>query len=133
MGALTELGMTYGHPGGAFYIYTNVSSTGLPSPRFCEELLRQARVMIFPGSMFGDDSDKYVRISYLQPLARIEEAVARMRGFIRASRVCEGIHEMRIYTNKAPSPEIGLWLRPQNHFVSCRLDKEIEAGCGPRS
>ncbi len=83
MGALTDLGMTYGHPGGAFYIYTNVSSTGLPSPRFCEELLRQARVMIFPGSMFGDDSDKYVRISYLQPLPRIIEAVGRMSEFIR--------------------------------------------------
>jgi aspartate/methionine/tyrosine aminotransferase len=86
MGALTDLGMTYGHPGGAFYIYTNVSSTGLPSPQFCEELLRQARVMIFPGSMFGDDSDKYVRISYLQPLPRIEEAVGRMSEFIRSVR-----------------------------------------------
>ena len=83
MGALSEMGMSFGHPGGAFYIYTNVSSTGLPSPRFCEELLRQGRVMIFPGSMFGDDSDKYVRISYLQPLSRIKEAVDRMRGFIR--------------------------------------------------
>jgi len=82
MGALSDLGMSYGHPGGAFYIYTNVSSTGLPSPRFCEELLRQGRVMIFPGSMFGDDSDKYVRISYLQPLPRIEEAVGRMSEFI---------------------------------------------------
>ena len=82
MGALSDLGMSYGHPGGAFYIYTNVSSTGLPSPRFCEELLRQGRVMIFPGSMFGDDSDKYVRISYLQPLSRIKEAVGRMGDFI---------------------------------------------------
>ena len=36
MGALTDLGFTYGHPGGAFYIYTNVSSSGLPSPQFCE-------------------------------------------------------------------------------------------------
>lgn len=86
MGALTDLGMTYGHPGGAFYIYTNVSSTGLPSPRFCEELLRQGRVMIFPGSMFGDDSDKYVRISYLQPLPRIKEAVGRMSEYIRSVR-----------------------------------------------
>src|SRR5690606_25842032 len=86
MGALSDLGMSYGHPGGAFYIYTNVSSTGLPSPRFCEELLRQDRVMIFPGSMFGDDSDKYVRISYLQPLPRIEEAVGRMSEFIRRVR-----------------------------------------------
>ena len=32
MAALTEAGLTYGHPGGAFYIYTNVSSTGLKAP-----------------------------------------------------------------------------------------------------
>jgi aminotransferase len=38
--------------------------------------------MIFPGSMFGDDSDEYIRISFLQPLARIEEAVARMSAFV---------------------------------------------------
>jgi aminotransferase len=39
--------------------------------------------MIFPGSMFGDDSDRYVRISYLQPLPRIEEALERMRRFLQ--------------------------------------------------
>jgi aminotransferase len=82
MTALQEMGFTYGHPGGAFYIYTNVSSRGLPSPQFCEELLRKAQVMVFPGAMFGDDSDKYIRISYLQPIERIREAVARMQKFL---------------------------------------------------
>jgi len=82
MDALDSMGFTYGHPGGAFYIYTNVSSSGMPSPEFCLRLLQEARVMIFPGSMFGDDSDKYIRISYLQPLERIEEAVARMKEFV---------------------------------------------------
>lgn len=82
MKALTQMGFTYGKPGGAFYIYTNVSSTGLPSPEFCTGLLREARVMMFPGSLFGDDSDRYVRISYLQPLPRIREAVDRMHTYI---------------------------------------------------
>ena len=30
--------------------------------------------MIFPGSLFGDHRDDYVRISLLQPMAKIEEA-----------------------------------------------------------
>ena len=30
-----EIGFTYGDPGGAFYIYTNVSKSGL-SARFCK-------------------------------------------------------------------------------------------------
>jgi aminotransferase len=86
MQALTEMGFTYGNPAGAFYIYTNVSSAGMPSPEFCVELLRQARVMIFPGAMFGDDSDNYVRISYLQPLPRIKEAVERMGTFLKQNK-----------------------------------------------
>ncbi len=78
MRVLKEMGLSYGFPGGAFYIYTNISSTGLRAPAFCETLLRDGRVLLFPGSMFGDEDDVYVRISYLQPLARIEEAVERM-------------------------------------------------------
>ena len=43
---------------------------------------RRGGVMIFPGELFGDDSGKYVRISYLQPLPRIREAVDRMGRFM---------------------------------------------------
>jgi aspartate/methionine/tyrosine aminotransferase len=86
MDTLREMGLTYGHPGGAFYVYTNVSSTGLPAPEFCMELLRQTGVMIFPGELFGDDSGRYVRISYLQPLPRIREAMDRMGSFIGGLR-----------------------------------------------
>jgi len=81
MPALTEAGFTYGHPGGAFYIYTNVSSSGLPAPLFCERLLQETGVMLFPGAMFGDASDDYIRISYLQPLPLIQEAMDRVVAF----------------------------------------------------
>jgi aspartate/methionine/tyrosine aminotransferase len=84
--ALTEAGYTYGHPGGAFYIYTNVSSTGLPAPEFCERLLRETGVMLFPGTMFGDDSSDYIRISYLQPLPLIQEAMDRIAAFTTRAR-----------------------------------------------
>ncbi len=88
MPALTEAGFTYGHPGGAFYIYTNISSSGLPAPVFCERLLRETGVMVFPGTMFGDTSTDYIRISYLQPLPLIREAIGRIAEFAnRASGV----------------------------------------------
>ena len=86
MPALDEAGFSYGHPGGAFYIYTNVSSTGLPSPDFCERLLRETGVMLFPGTMFGDESTDYIRISYLQPLPLIEEAMGRIQAFVEQTR-----------------------------------------------
>jgi aminotransferase len=87
MPALTAAGFTYGHPGGAFYIYTNISSTGMPAPEFCERLLRETGVMLFPGTMFGDDSTDYIRISYLQPLPMIQEAMRRITAFAQSVRV----------------------------------------------
>lgn len=86
MPALDEAGFTYGHPGGAFYVYTNISSSGLQAPEFCESLLRETGVMVFPGTMFGDESRDYIRISYLQPLPLIQEAVARLTKFTRGAR-----------------------------------------------
>lgn len=86
MPALDEAGFTYGHPGGAFYVYTNVSSSGMPAPDFCEALLRETGVMVFPGTMFGDPSSDYIRISYLQPLPLIQEAITRLTRFTRAAR-----------------------------------------------
>jgi aminotransferase len=86
MGAMDELGLTYGFPGGAFYLYANTSNTGMDSPTFCETLLREGRVMLFPGSLFGDDSDRYTRVSYLQPLPRIEEAMARFAAVVERHR-----------------------------------------------
>lgn len=86
MGALTEAGLSYGHPGGAFYIYTNISSTGMAAPEFCEGLLRETGVMLFPGTMFGDDSTDYIRISYLQPLDKIKHAMGLINGFIASHR-----------------------------------------------
>jgi aminotransferase len=86
MAAMDALGLSYGFPGGAFYLYANTSNTGMDSPTFCETLLREGRVMLFPGSLFGDDSDLYTRVSYLQPLARIEEAMGRFAAVVQRHR-----------------------------------------------
>jgi len=65
MGALTEAGLSYGAPGGAFYIYTNISSTGMKAKPFCENLLRDTGVMLFPGDMFGEPT----AISSVSPIS----------------------------------------------------------------
>ena len=80
----TAWGLSYGRPQGAFYVYANVASTGLAASQLCVRLLEDARVMIFPGSLFGDHNDDFLRISLLQPVARIEEAVERMAGTVAA-------------------------------------------------
>jgi aminotransferase len=86
MAALDGMGLSYARPNGAFYVYANVSSTGLSASEFCIRLLNEGRVMMFPGSLFGDHCDDYVRISLLQPIPRIEEAVARMQAVVAAMK-----------------------------------------------
>jgi len=79
LAALDALGFSYGHPGGAFYVYTNVSHTGRAASEFCEALLHEARVLVFPGTLFADPGDRHIRISLLQPEARMAEAFDRIR------------------------------------------------------
>ena len=66
---------------GAFYLFPNISSTGMKSAEFCERLLAEAKVAAVPGVAFG--SDDYIRISYATSMANIEEALGRLEQFVR--------------------------------------------------
>ncbi len=65
---------------GAFYLFPNISSTGMKSAEFCERLLTEAKVAAVPGIAFG--SDNYIRISYATDMSSIEEALARLEQFM---------------------------------------------------
>src|SRR6185369_12465733 len=82
MGALDEMGLPYVRPDGAFYVYVDITSTGRGSPEFCLSLLQDTGVMMFPGTMFGNDGERHVRMSLLASLDQIQEAVRRMSGQI---------------------------------------------------
>ena len=86
MHALQSMGLSYGEPGGAFYIYTNVSASGMKASAFSELLLKKTGVLLFPGTLFGDQEDKYIRLSYLQPMNKIEEAMNKMYNFVESNK-----------------------------------------------
>ncbi len=65
---------------GAFYLFPNISGTGMKSAEFCERLLAEAKVAAVPGVAFG--SDDYIRISYATSMANIEEALGRLEQFV---------------------------------------------------
>lgn len=79
---LSSLGIRFGHPGGGFYVWADISRFGLSADDFCHRLLTEARVLIFPGTSFGTAWGQYVRISLLQPEDRLREAVARLERFV---------------------------------------------------
>lgn len=82
MQALDGMGLRYGYPGGAMYVYANVAPTGLDSETFCLDLLQRTGVMIFPGTLFADEHKDHIRISLLAPLPKIAEAVERLKRFV---------------------------------------------------
>jgi len=75
-------------PTGAFYVYADVSSSGLPGRRFALELLEKEGVAATPGIDFGaNGTGRFVRFAYTRALADLEEAAA---GLARFSRTASG-------------------------------------------
>ena len=70
-------------PQGAFYIYADCSQLTPDSFAFAREILARAGVAFTPGKDFGHhEPEKHVRIAYTQPIARLEEAIARIARFL---------------------------------------------------
>ena len=67
---------------GAFYLFPNISGTGLKSTEFCAKLLEQEKVAAVPGIAFG--ADDYLRISYATSMANIEKGLERMERFCKS-------------------------------------------------
>ena len=52
-------------PGGAFYLYVDISATGLDSREFCWRLIDEFQVAVTPGVDFGVNSaERFVRFAY---------------------------------------------------------------------
>jgi aspartate aminotransferase len=75
-------GVTCVNSKGAFYLFPNISRTGLKSAEFCARLLDQEKVAAVPGVAFG--ADDYIRISYATSLANIVKGLERMDRFVRS-------------------------------------------------
>ncbi|MCA3028002.1 MAG: pyridoxal phosphate-dependent aminotransferase [Rhodocyclaceae bacterium] len=67
-------------PGGAFYVYADTSAVAEDSFHLSSTLLEKALVAMTPGRDFGvNQRERYMRIAYTQPIARLEDAVDRIR------------------------------------------------------
>jgi aminotransferase len=83
---LAEIGLPAIEPRGAFYIFPDITSTGLSDLEFCERLLSEERVAVIPGSAFGESGRGYVRICYAAAYEDIEEAMSRIARFVERRR-----------------------------------------------
>ena len=77
-----EIGLTTFAPRGAFYAFPQVSSTGLTSDQFAEQLIREESVAVVPGTAFGAAGEGHVRCCYATSEAEIKEALVRIGRFV---------------------------------------------------
>ncbi|WP_163136584.1 aminotransferase [Bacillus subtilis] len=80
--SLNEIGLSCHHPGGAFYAFPSIKSTGMSSEQFAEELLTQEKVAVVPGSVFGPSGEGYIRCSYATSIEQLQEALVRIKRFL---------------------------------------------------
>lgn len=69
-------------PQGAFYVFCDISSTGLDADIFAQLILEQKKLAVIPCTAFG--SSDHVRLSYACSDDNIREAVKRLSEFLHS-------------------------------------------------
>lgn len=80
---LNKMGLKTPMPSGAFYVFADITPTGLSSYDFCTKLLKQARVCVIPGSAFGPSGEGFVRISYAYSIEDLQKACTQLKTFLQ--------------------------------------------------
>ena len=66
-------------PQGAFYVFPNITGTGMTSKQLEQLLLREAGVASLAGTAFGSFGEGYLRFSYANSLPNIRKALERIK------------------------------------------------------
>jgi aminotransferase len=80
---LRDIGLSCFEPLGAFYVFPNVTATGLDSQAFARGLVQEAGVAVVPGTVFGRCGEGHVRATYATSMDNLKEALARIERFAR--------------------------------------------------
>jgi aminotransferase len=88
VGRLNAAGLACRAPGGAFYVFPSVASTGLGEREFAYGLLDAQRVAVVPGSAFGASGRGFVRASFATGYDQLVEACDRIERFVNTATPC---------------------------------------------
>lgn len=68
-------GITCKEPHGAFYVFPNITETGMDSRKLGDHLLYNAGVAVLPGTSFGQYGEGYLRLSFANSVENIKKAL----------------------------------------------------------
>lgn len=69
---LKKLGLRFSLPKGGLYIWAKIPDTAESSEEFCMQLLKSKQILFTPGTAFGKNGDRFVRVSICVNIDNIE-------------------------------------------------------------
>ncbi|MDP8215968.1 MAG: aminotransferase class I/II-fold pyridoxal phosphate-dependent enzyme [Candidatus Kaelpia imicola] len=84
MERLIELGFSFPHPDGAFYIFASLGNEKFDGKKLSYRLLKEKNVAVVPGVAFGrpENNGHYIRICYTAEFDKLKEALDRIEQFL---------------------------------------------------
>jgi aminotransferase len=79
---LNDMGIECHTPGGAFYVFPDISKFGLSSKEFAMKLLEQESVAAVPGTAFGECGEGFLRCCYATGFDDLKLAMDKIENFI---------------------------------------------------
>src|SRR5699024_8546011 len=81
---LEKMGFTVQKPGGAFYIFHDISFTDMDDWDFAVKLLEEQHMAVLPGSAFSKYGAGHIRISFASSMDNLTEGMNRLESFINS-------------------------------------------------
>lgn len=81
-----EMGLQCFEPYGAFYAFPSIQEFGITSDEFATRMLKEKKVVVVPGTAFGECGEGFLRVSYAYSLDKLKEALDRMEEFVTELR-----------------------------------------------
>jgi aspartate/methionine/tyrosine aminotransferase len=72
-------------PKGAFYVFPNITGTGMKSKEFADFLLNEHGVAALAGTSFGAYGEGYLRLSYANSEENLRKAIERVATAARSA------------------------------------------------
>ena len=76
-------GISCALPKGAFYVFPNISGTGVASKPFADRLLDEYGVAALSGTSFGEHGEGYLRLSYANSEENLRKALDRIEAAVQ--------------------------------------------------
>lgn len=84
--AFCDMGLPVPEPNGAFYMFPDITSTGLTSEQFATELIQKHAVAVVPGNVFGAGGEGHIRVCYATAIDKIKVALDRIAQLVEEHR-----------------------------------------------